>query len=66
MNALSTYVLNVRLAIRTSLGDRTNFALQVLGMVVNDGFFLALWFLFFAGFHSVGGWRLADTALLSG
>jgi ABC-2 type transport system permease protein len=66
VNALSTYVFNVGLAIRTSFGDRTNFTLQVMGMVVNDGFFLALWFLFFAGFHSVGGWRLADTALLIG
>jgi ABC-2 type transport system permease protein len=66
VNALSTYVHNVGLAIRTSFGDRTNFTLQVVGMVVNDGFFLALWFLFFAGFHSVGGWRLADTALLIG
>jgi ABC-2 type transport system permease protein len=63
---LSTYAQNISLAIRTSFGDRTNFTLQVVGMVVNDGFFLVLWFLFFAGFHSVGGWRLADTALLIG
>jgi ABC-2 type transport system permease protein len=66
VNAFLTYVQNVGLAIRTSFGDRTNFTLQALGMVVNDGFFLAIWFLFFAGFKSVGGWRLADTALLIG
>ncbi len=66
MSQLSTYAANVALAIRTSFGDRTNFTLQVVGMIVNDGFFLILWFLFFAGFHSVGGWRLADTALLIG
>jgi ABC-2 type transport system permease protein len=27
---------------------------------------LVLWFMFFAGFHSVGGWVLADMALLVG
>lgn len=66
MSALATYSSNIALAIRTSFGDRTNFVLQVLGMVVNDGFFLALWFLFFTGFHSVGGWTLRDVALLLG
>jgi ABC-2 type transport system permease protein len=53
-------------AMTGSAGDRTNFALQVAGMVVNNGFMLVLWFMFFAGFHSVGGWRLADMALLVG
>ena len=53
-------------AIAASAADRTNLALQILGMVVNNGFMLTLWFLFFAGFHSVGGWRLGDMALLVG
>jgi len=35
-------------------------------MVVNNGFMLVLWFMFFAGFRSVGGWALADMALLVG
>src|SRR6185503_4023689 len=43
-----------------------NFVLQVLGMIVNDGLFLLLWFMFFQGFGSVGGWRLPDVALLIG
>jgi ABC-2 type transport system permease protein len=53
-------------AIRASFADRTSFLLQVAGMIVNNGFILALWVLFFAGFHSVGGWRAADMALLLG
>ena len=66
MAHLSTYAANVRVAIRTSLMDRTNFALNAGGMVVNDVFFLLLWYMFFAGFRQVGGWRLADVALLLG
>lgn len=66
MSALSTYAANVVVAIRTSLMDRTNFVLNSLGMVVNDVFFLALWYMFFAGFRQVGGWGLHDVALLLG
>jgi len=60
------YVRAAGAAMASAVGDRANFVLQVLGMVVNNGFMLTLWFLFFAGFHSVGGWRLADMALLIG
>src|SRR5258705_7689489 len=63
---LSTYPALIAAAIRTSLSDRTNFVLQALGMLVNNGFFLLLWFMFFAGFRSVGGWELKDLALLLG
>lgn len=66
MNMIATYAANIGLAVRTSFGDRTNFVLQSLGMLVNDGFFLFLWFLFFAGFRQVGGWGLKDVALLIG
>lgn len=63
---LPTYVANVAIAIRTSLMDRTNFILNSFGMVLNDIFFLILWYMFFAGFRQVGGWGLADVALLLG
>ena len=66
MSALSTYVANAGAAIRTSLMDRTNFLLQSVGMIVNDVFFLLLWYMFFAGFRRVGGWGLHDVALLLG
>jgi ABC-2 type transport system permease protein len=66
MGGLTTYATEVAAAIRVSAADRGNFLLQAAGMVVNNGFVLAMWFLFFAGFRSVGGWRLADVALLIG
>jgi ABC-2 type transport system permease protein len=63
---ISTYAANIAAAIRTSLMDRTNFILNSLGMVVNDVFFLLLWYMFFAGFRRVGSWGLHDVALLLG
>ncbi|HEY2707432.1 MAG TPA: ABC-2 family transporter protein [Caulobacteraceae bacterium] len=66
MNAISTYAVQSMAALRTSFADRTNFTLQVLGMAVNNGFWLVLWFLFFTGFKQVGGWGLGDVARLLG
>jgi len=66
MTAITTYAANAAAAIRTSLRDRTNFLLQAGGMLVNDVFFLVLWYMFFAGFRQVGGWGLHDVALLLG
>lgn len=66
MNSLLTYAANIAAAIRTSLMDRTNFTLQSVGMIVNDVFFLVLWYMFFAGFRRVGDWGLPDVALLLG
>src|SRR5215468_5001892 len=66
MSALAVYGTSIAAAIRTSLMDRTNFILQSVGMLVNDVFFLLLWYMFFAGFKSIGGWRIQDVALLLG
>ena len=63
---IANYLHQVAAALRTALADRTNFVLVAGGMVVNNGFFLVLWLLFFAGFRSVGGWRSPDVALLLG
>lgn len=63
---LSTYWAQTIAANRMAFADRTNFFLQAGGMLVNNLFFLLLWFLFFAGFRSVGGWQLQDVALLLG
>ena len=49
-----------------SFADRANFWLQLGGMGLNNGFVLLMWFLFFAGFRSVGGWRMDDVALMIG
>jgi ABC-2 type transport system permease protein len=63
---VATYARGVAVAIRASVADPMSFGLQSLSMVANNGFVLVLWFMFFAGFRSVGGWRLADMALLVG
>jgi len=63
---IATYRANIAIAIRTSLMDRTNFILNSAGMVLNDIFFLILWYMFFAGFKQVGGWGLHDVARLLG
>jgi ABC-2 type transport system permease protein len=63
---LVSYPWQAAAAIRAAFADRANFALQMGGMVVNNGFFLVMWGLFFTGFHSIGGWRQADEALLLG
>jgi ABC-2 type transport system permease protein len=63
---IPTYAANIVIAIRTSLMDRTNFILNSAGMVLNDIFFLILWYMFFAGFRQVGGWGLHDVARLLG
>jgi ABC-2 type transport system permease protein len=63
---LATYAVQIFATIRIAFADRTNFFLQMAGMVVNNGFFFLLWILFFAGFRSVGGWQFADVCLLLG
>ena len=60
------YARQIAAAVRTSLADRTNYALQAGGMALNNGFFLLLWFMFFKGFHNVGGWGGTDVGLLLG
>ncbi len=66
MRFLRLYAAEAAASVRMSFADKANFALQVGGMIVNDVVFLALWALFFAGFRSVGGWGMADVALLLG
>ena len=65
-NPVANFAWQVAAAMRTALADRTNFALQMGGMIVNNSFVMVLWLLFFAGFRSVGGWRRPDVALLIG
>lgn len=63
---IGLYAAQVRAAIRASLSDRGAFTLQVGGMILNDLVFLVMWWMFFAGFRSVGGWTREDMALLMG
>ena len=51
-------------SVRSALADRSAFWLQAGGMVVNNGFWLVMWFLFFSSFRQVGGWGITDVARL--
>jgi hypothetical protein len=42
------YIAEITTAIRVSFADRTNFSLLLGGMVLNNGFVLLMWFMFFA------------------
>ena len=66
IRSLQLYAEECAAAIRASFSDRANFAIQVSGMFINNVVFLGLWWLFFAGFRTVGGWGLPDLALLMG
>ena len=66
MGLFRTYAAEAGAAIRVAFADRGAFMLQAAGMAVNNGFVLTMWFLFFAGFKSIGCWKLADVALLIG
>jgi ABC-2 type transport system permease protein len=62
---ITTYTAQAQAAVRSSAADRGGFLFQAGAMAANNLFVLAMWFLFFAGFKSVGGWRMADMALLN-
>lgn len=47
-----------------ALEYRAAFIAQALGMLANDLVFAVFWVLFFARFPSVGGWMMADVALV--
>jgi len=66
MNVLAVYRVQIGSAIRLSMAKRADFVAQVGGMLVNNVFVMAMWFMFFAGFRRVGGWQLPDVALLMG
>ena len=51
-------------AMRAQLAYPTAFWLTVLAMVVNDGVWLAFWWLYFSRFPVIHGWRLEDVAAL--
>lgn len=56
------YYLGVNLS--AALEYRAAFIVQALGMFANDLAFAVFWVLFFAQFPDVGGWTIADVALV--
>jgi ABC-2 type transport system permease protein len=56
----------LRFNIASNLEYRGAFAMQALGMAVNDALFFVFWLLYFDRFPSVGGWGLSDVLLVTG
>lgn len=45
---------------------RASFLTQVIGMILNDGFYFIFWIIFFDRFRQIQGWKLNDMFLLFG
>jgi len=45
---------------------RASFLTQVIGMILNDGFYFVFWIIFFDRFQQIQGWKLNDMFLLFG
>jgi ABC-2 type transport system permease protein len=45
---------------------RASFLTQVIGMILNDGFYFIFWIVFFDRFQQIQGWKLNDMFLLFG
>jgi ABC-2 type transport system permease protein len=52
------------LEIATAMEYRANFIIQSVGMIVNDLFWIAFWFLFFQRFQSVNGWQFREMMMV--
>jgi ABC-2 type transport system permease protein len=52
--------------LRTALSNRGTFWMNVVFMFLNDAIWFCMWFVFFAKYPSIGGFALADMALLQG
>ena len=52
-------------SLRATLALRGAFWLQVTFMIVNDVTFFLMWWILFARFHEIGGWRLPDMLTLA-
>ncbi|MBM3152203.1 MAG: hypothetical protein FJZ96_08410 [Chloroflexi bacterium] len=45
---------------------RVSFISQIIGMMLNDGFYFIFWVIFFDRFETVGGWSLSDMFVVFG
>ncbi|MBI2571791.1 MAG: ABC-2 family transporter protein [Candidatus Schekmanbacteria bacterium] len=63
---LRFYAALVGTNIKASFALRGAFWMQVLFMFLNNAVFFTVWLIFFNRIEEVGGWRLADVAILFG
>jgi ABC-2 type transport system permease protein len=63
---LSYYRLLIAANMKTSYGDPLLFAMMAGGMAVQNFIYFGLWWVYFANFSSMRGWRFEDLATLMG
>lgn len=51
-------------SVKESFSNRASFWIQAVGMFLQDALWLAVWWVFFQRFPSLGGWGLADMVAL--
>lgn len=55
---------HTKLSVLSAMEYKFNFILQTVGMMVNDVFWIALWWLLFTRFGDINGWVFKDMILL--
>lgn len=58
------FIESTKLSILSAMEYRFNFIMQSLGMIINDIFWLALWWLIFTRFETINGWNFQDMLVL--
>jgi ABC-2 type transport system permease protein len=61
---LSLLYENTKMSLKSAMEYKFNFMMQTVGMIVNDVFWLALWWLLFARFQNISGWDFKDVLLM--
>jgi ABC-2 type transport system permease protein len=49
---------------QSAIEYRMSFIIQMIGILVNDGFWVLLWYFFFSRFQEIQGWTMHDNFLL--
>ncbi len=61
---LSLTIHTIKTSLLSAFEYRTVFLMQVIGMIINDSFFLILWSIFFTSFPEIHGWTQKDIITL--
>ncbi len=61
---IGLFIENTKLSVLSAMEYKFNFILQTVGMIVNDIFWIALWWFLFTRFGDINGWVFKDMILL--
>lgn len=57
---------SIKYSAKSTIAYKTSFAIQVVGMIINDLGFFGVWYLFFTIFKDVNGWQFKEMVGLIG